>query len=328
MIAERSGELGARAREALANGLGSVTQDVGDLGGGHAFHADEERDLAIGGSERGERPLERELLLRVRERIERRALTACDLARRKVAGELGAHGLGADPADHQPVGDGEQVGSQERAGLETSRRLCEAEERLLEQVLGDVLPARHAQEVRVDAPAIGGERRIERGGLASAQAVDPGALVGLHASTTPDLGQRDKFSAVVETVSRVAIGRVSTRMGFMRAGGINMFFLLGFGVVIGITAIRFARNADPHRLSILRALTWAVVISSFTGFIAGLTATCRYVLENPEAAKDPLPYLLQGFSESCANLLLGGGILVITWSLVAVGVRRMPHDNL
>lgn len=106
-----------------------------------------------------------------------------------------------------------------------------------------------------------------------------------------------------------------------------MFFLLGFAVVTITTAVRFARNADPHRLSILRALTWAVIISSVTGFIAGLTATCRYVIDHPEASKEPLLYILQGFSESCANLLLGGGILVTTWSLVAFGVRRMPHDT-
>ncbi len=115
-------------------------------------------------------------------------------------------------------------------------------------------------------------------------------------------------------------------MGFIRAGGVNMFFLLGFAAVTIGTAIQFARNADPHRLSILRALTWATVISATTGFIAGLASTCKYVVNDPEALADPLPYLLQGFSESCANLLLGGGILVITWSLVAFGVRRMPHD--
>jgi hypothetical protein len=106
-----------------------------------------------------------------------------------------------------------------------------------------------------------------------------------------------------------------------------MFFLLALGVVLVITAIRFARNADAHRLSIVRALTWAVVVSSLVGFVAGLTATCRYVIDRPETHKEPLLYLLQGFSESCANLLLGGGILVITWSLVAFGVRRMPHDT-
>jgi hypothetical protein len=114
---------------------------------------------------------------------------------------------------------------------------------------------------------------------------------------------------------------------FFRAGGFNMFVLAAIGAVMLGTAIRFARNADPHRLSILRALTWTVAFSSFTGFIAGLVATCKFVINDPDAAKDPLPYLLAGFSESCSNLILGGAIAVITWTLVAVGVRRMPHDN-
>ena len=116
-------------------------------------------------------------------------------------------------------------------------------------------------------------------------------------------------------------------MEFIRAGGFNMFILLAFALVMITTAIRFARNADPHRLSILRALTWALVAATLTGFVAGLAATCHYVVNDPEALKEPLPYLLQGFAESCANLLLGGAIAVITWILVAVGVRRMPHDN-
>ena len=68
------------------------------------------------------------------------------------------------------------------------------------------------------------------------------------------------------------------------------------------------------------------MISSLVGFVAGLTATCKHILDTPEWLEHPVPYLLGGFSESCANLLLGGGFLVITWSLVAFGVRRMPHD--
>ena len=117
-------------------------------------------------------------------------------------------------------------------------------------------------------------------------------------------------------------------LDFFRAGGFNMFVLLVLGAVMIATAIRFARNADPHRLSILRALTWALTFASLTGFVAGLVATCKFVINDPDAAKEPLPYLLMGFSESCSNLILGGAIAVITWTLVAVGVRRMPHDNL
>ncbi len=116
-------------------------------------------------------------------------------------------------------------------------------------------------------------------------------------------------------------------LDFFRAGGFNMYALVVIGAVAITTAVRFARNADPHRLSILRALTWVTMFSATTGFITGLVSTCKFVIRDPDAAKDPLPYLLMGFSESCSNLILGGAIAVITWTLVAVGVRRMPHDN-
>jgi uncharacterized membrane protein len=111
------------------------------------------------------------------------------------------------------------------------------------------------------------------------------------------------------------------------AGGFNMYFLAVLAIVMIATAARFARNADPHRLSILRALSWALVATTLTGFVGGLVATCRFVIDRPEAAANPLPYLLQGFSESCSNLVFGGSIAVITWILVAVGVRRLPRDN-
>ncbi|MBS1121566.1 MAG: hypothetical protein H6Q90_3794, partial [Deltaproteobacteria bacterium] len=85
------------------------------------------------------------------------------------------------------------------------------------------------------------------------------------------------------------------------------------------------RNADAQRLSMIRALTWAMVFASLVGFIAGLASTAMFVVrQEPE---DPLPVLLAGFAESTTNLMLGGGILVITWILVAVGVRRMPTDH-
>ena len=111
---------------------------------------------------------------------------------------------------------------------------------------------------------------------------------------------------------------------FFRAGGFSMWAIAALGVVLLVTAIKFARNADPHRLSILRALTVSLVFSSRAGFTAGLATTAMYVVRHEPA--DPLPYLLMGFAESTTNLLLGGGIATVTWILVAVGVRRMPHD--
>jgi hypothetical protein len=113
-------------------------------------------------------------------------------------------------------------------------------------------------------------------------------------------------------------------MEFIRAGGVNMWVLLALAIPLLWTAINFARNADPQRLSIVRALTFAYIFIAITGFVSGLAATCHYVVGDPAALKDPLPVLLQGFAESTTNLILGGGIAAITWILVAVGVRRMP----
>ena len=107
-----------------------------------------------------------------------------------------------------------------------------------------------------------------------------------------------------------------------------MFVLLALGVFAIPNAVAFARNADPHRLSLLRALTRALVFSALIGFVSGLAVMALDVAHDPEAMKAPLAILLIGFAESCANLILGGGIAAIVWILIAVGVRRMPHDNL
>lgn len=115
-------------------------------------------------------------------------------------------------------------------------------------------------------------------------------------------------------------------LGMMRSGGFNMWFLAAIGAVMVWTAIQFARNADPHRLSILRALSVAIVVASISGFVAGLIKTCSVASDTREVLAERLPLLIQGFAESCSNLVFGGAIVVITWVLVAVGVRRMPHE--
>ena len=67
MLAERGGELGACAGEALANRIGTQLEDLGDLGGLHALDADQQRDLAIRRRQGAERALECELRLRIGE---------------------------------------------------------------------------------------------------------------------------------------------------------------------------------------------------------------------------------------------------------------------
>jgi hypothetical protein len=121
-------------------------------------------------------------------------------------------------------------------------------------------------------------------------------------------------------------GQEDTMFEMMRTGGFNMFVLAAIGLVMAWTAIQFARGADPHRLSILRALTIAEVFASASGFIAGLIKTFGYVGDLPGRFEDHLAVMAIGFAESCTNLVFGGAFVVITWILVAVGVRRMPHD--
>jgi hypothetical protein len=116
-------------------------------------------------------------------------------------------------------------------------------------------------------------------------------------------------------------------LDFFRAGGFNMFPLTVIGVALLITGIKFARNADAQRLSLIRALTTAVIFSTIAGTAAGFAATAKFVIERPEAQKEPLPYLLAGFSESLSNVILGASFAVLAWTLVAVGVRRMPKET-
>ena len=112
---------------------------------------------------------------------------------------------------------------------------------------------------------------------------------------------------------------------FMRAGGFNMYVLAVLGIVLVWTAIRFARNATAQRLSVIRALLWALGASTIAGFVSALGATAIHAAAAP--AEEQLQYVLVGFAESTTNVTLGCGIAFITWILVAVGLRRMPGDR-
>ncbi|HEY0193867.1 MAG TPA: hypothetical protein VGC42_22275 [Kofleriaceae bacterium] len=114
---------------------------------------------------------------------------------------------------------------------------------------------------------------------------------------------------------------------FMMIGGYNMWILMGIGAVMVVTAIRFARAADAQRLSMLRTLTFAILTAAVTGFFSGLIKTCLSIEHgDPAQMAERLPQVVIGFGESCANLVLGGSFVVVTWLLIAVGVRRMPDD--
>lgn len=109
-------------------------------------------------------------------------------------------------------------------------------------------------------------------------------------------------------------------LDFFRAGGFNIAML--------ITGVKFALHADPQRLSLIRVLTTAITFCIIVGVATGLASTAKYVVDHPEAHQQPWLYALQGFAETMTNVMLGGSFVVLTWILVAVGVRRMPKETL
>lgn len=88
--------------------------------------------------------------------------------------------------------------------------------------------------------------------------------------------------------------------------------------------MKFARNASPQGLSMIRALTMAVLFAAIGGVITNLAAVARHVPNNPELWKEPLANILWGINESMASAILGFPLITIAWILVAFGVRRMP----
>jgi hypothetical protein len=113
---------------------------------------------------------------------------------------------------------------------------------------------------------------------------------------------------------------------FFIAGGFMMVVVVAAGVPLVVAAATFARNASAHMLSLVRALTTAVVFAAIAGVITDLAAVAKTVPGNPELMKEPLAALLVGFNEAMAPAVLGFSLITIAWILVAFGVRRMPQD--
>nr|HEX4319100.1 hypothetical protein [Kofleriaceae bacterium] len=111
---------------------------------------------------------------------------------------------------------------------------------------------------------------------------------------------------------------------FLLAGGYTMVIVIVVGGVMLVAAARFAREAEPRRLALVKALTWALAFAVISGIAANLVATCHAVISDPEFSRAPLMPLLEGFAESITPAILGGAIASIAWILVGVGVRRMP----
>ena len=113
---------------------------------------------------------------------------------------------------------------------------------------------------------------------------------------------------------------------FMLAGGWMMIVITAVAIPLLVTAAKFSRNASPHGLSLVRALTTAVVFAAIAGVVVALAKVARMVVMVPELRKDLVDNLLMGFNEAMAPAVLGFTIVTLAWILVAFGVRRMPKE--
>lgn len=113
---------------------------------------------------------------------------------------------------------------------------------------------------------------------------------------------------------------------FWLSGGWMMFVVAATALPMLFTAVKFARNATPHRLSLVRALTTATVFAALAGVVTNLATVGRKVASDPELFKDALANVLYGFNEAMSPAVLAFPLITVAWILVAFGVRRMPAD--
>src|SRR3954470_16377470 len=144
-------------------------------------------------------------------------------------------------------------------------------------------------------------RRRYAANAASKPEASPALSAATHARSSASTERQRTTSVRVtqQIMSHRRASRVVPHMlDFFRAGGFSMIPLTVVGLALVVTAIKFARNADPQRLSLIRALTVTIAFITIIGTAAGLASTAHFVAEQDDALKTPLPYLLQGFAET------------------------------
>lgn len=107
----------------------------------------------------------------------------------------------------------------------------------------------------------------------------------------------------------------------MKAGGWSMWFVLLLGLGALVAAGLFVARADLRKLALVRALTWATLLSIGSGLCANFAAVMTYGArtEDPDLAR----IVMQGLAEAVTPAILGCTMLSISWLLVAVGTRRV-----
>jgi hypothetical protein len=110
-------------------------------------------------------------------------------------------------------------------------------------------------------------------------------------------------------------------MFFFVSGGFPMVFVVVFGAVALLAAIRFA--LDPVRGSLRPIVAYGLAVALMS--VAGFAVDLRFATAAAARFEDPderLAVALQGLSESLAPPILGFALLAVVALICGVGLRR------
>ena len=112
---------------------------------------------------------------------------------------------------------------------------------------------------------------------------------------------------------------------FFLGGGWGMFFVLAFALVTLAQSLGFALRPEPGRRAALDALSRATTCAAIGTVCLNLGAVGSRVPAKLEWASSPtLPLIvMEGVAESLAPAIMGFAFLALSWTLTAVGHRRL-----
>ena len=113
----------------------------------------------------------------------------------------------------------------------------------------------------------------------------------------------------------------------LRDGGIPMWFILAFGLVSLVTAIRYAMRPEAKLRGLIKGMSLATLAATISGTAAALAATFQALAGNriPEMSfqkPEGVLVLFQGLSESMSAFILGFALLALTAMFCGVGNFR------
>ena len=113
-------------------------------------------------------------------------------------------------------------------------------------------------------------------------------------------------------------------MQMLKEGGPPMWFVVAFGLATMVNAGIFAVRLDESRVALVRALTWATVLTMVAGFTAGVELSVRGIPHLPVAERANWAFFVAlGTQESLANIVVGSILLALAWLTCAIGIRRV-----